>query len=178
MATSARYLCEMEFFTALGISAYLQSKNDGGKDEAPAVRKGSANHRFWNFQTQTVLRCRQVKLSGSDRLRLVISIWLETRVPTEIGGPPRRHNFTLKDQIRTADQNGPRAPPGDASWTLTSVRPLKRCTGWSMPAQKAKVQRAHADLSSNPARSLYKPNKCSTSGLVASLFVVKKYKLL
>lgn len=55
MATSARYLCEMEFFTALGISAYLQSKNDGGKDEAPAVRKGSANHRFWNFQTHRLV---------------------------------------------------------------------------------------------------------------------------
>jgi len=41
--------------------------------------------------------------------------------------------------------------------TLTSVFPLNSCTGSSFPAEKAKVQRAHADLSSNPARSLYKP---------------------
>lgn len=40
---------------------------------------------------------------------------------------------------------------------LTSVLPLKSCTGSSLPAEKAKVQRAHADLSSNPARSLYRP---------------------
>lgn len=42
---------------------------------------------------------------------------------------------------------------------LTSVFPLKSCTGSSLPAEYAKVQRAQADLSSNPARSLYKPTK-------------------
>lgn len=44
---------------------------------------------------------------------------------------------------------------------LTSVFPLKSCTGSSLPAEYAKVQRAQADLSSNPARSLYKPREYS-----------------
>lgn len=59
---------------------------------------------------------------------------------------------------------------------LTSVFPLKSCTGSSFPAEKAKVQRAHADLSSNPARSLYRPNNGHLTRLemlASSLFLFR-----
>lgn len=92
-------------------------------------------------------------------LRFVISIWLETRIPAKVSRPSGFYNAPLKIPQESIQNTRTKAQTAGQIYRdrLTSVFPLKSWMGSSFPAEYAKVQRAHADLSSNPARSLYKP---------------------
>lgn len=115
-------------------------------------------------------------------LRFVISIRLETGIPSKVSRPPGFHNFPLKirkkEWMKKYTHIQGRRP---FNKILTSVLPLKSCTGSSLPAEKAKVQRAHADLSSNPARSLYRPTTKQVTwlqSLDSSLHLLWSFKYL
>ena len=102
-------------------------------------------------------------------IRFIKSIRLEDSIPTKVCRSTSWYDFTLLVKGRWGVQFHHKLKWSIIVTALTGVLPSNMMGSWPGPFDKANVQSAYADLSSYPARSLFKPS-CPTDCINHLLF--------